>query len=562
MEDTEKNDVTARTLSPANEHAFKTGNLEFVAEQGENGSAPTYQEASGAPVESHSPLGHRVTWYTIVFLNIGQMIGTGVFSTPGSILVGVGSVGLSLFYWFIGFVVSLAGLAVYLELASYFPSRSGGEVVYLEQAYPRPKYFFPVAFAVQTVILSFSSSNAIVFSTYIFRMAGRAPSDWELKGVAIAGYSAAVILGVISNRWSLFFSNAIGVVKVTTLVFISLTGLIVLGGHTSVADPGLNFRDAFYGTRTDANGLVNALVRITFSYQGFQNCFNMMNEIKDPVQTVKKAAPAALTLTAVLYMLCNIAYFAAVPREDILTADTTTASLFFGAVFGTQAAKGLNMLVILSAFGNLVTVLIGQSRVIREIGRQGVLPYPKFWVTTKPFGTPIGPYMLKWAMTILMIVAPPAGDAFDFVVDLQNYPESMFFFLMAAGIYLIRRQRNKLGLGRSEFRAWDVAIGLFILVKVLLLIMPWVPPEGGATGGSVSFWYATYCVAGIGIILLCGVYYVFWINIIPKWKGYAIRQQRIVYQEDSAVTHKLVRVPQGELEKWDAEHDVNGNKIL
>lgn len=64
-------------------------------------------------------------------------------------------------YWVIGFVVSCAGLAVYLELASYFPSRSGAEVVYLEQAYPRPKYFFPVAFAVQSVILSFSSSNAV-----------------------------------------------------------------------------------------------------------------------------------------------------------------------------------------------------------------------------------------------------------------------------------------------------------------------------------------------------------------------------------------------------------------
>lgn len=89
-------------------------------------------------------------------------------------------------------------------------------------------------------------------------------------------------------------------------------------------------------------------------------------------------------------MLCNVAYFAAVPKAAILAADTTTASLFFTAVFGEQAAKGLNILVILSAFGNLVTVLIGQSRLIREIGRQGVLPYPKFWVTTKPFGTPIG----------------------------------------------------------------------------------------------------------------------------------------------------------------------------
>ena len=61
---------------------------------------------------------------------------------------------------------------------------------------------------------------------------------------------------------------------------ISITGLVVLGGNTSVPDPGANFRDVFAGTTNDANGLINALVKITFSYQGYQNCFNVMNEIK------------------------------------------------------------------------------------------------------------------------------------------------------------------------------------------------------------------------------------------------------------------------------------------
>ena len=46
--------------------------------------------------------------------------------------------------------------------------------------------------------------------------------------------------------------------------------------------------------------------------------------------------------------------------------------------------------------------------------RQGVLPFPKFWATTWPFGTPSGPYFVKWALTLLMILAPPAGDAFNF----------------------------------------------------------------------------------------------------------------------------------------------------
>ena len=72
--------------------------------------------------------------------------------------------GLSLIYWVIGLIVAGSGFAVYLELASYFPNRSGAEVVYLEQAFPRPKYFFPTTFAVLNVLLAFSSSNAIGMS--------------------------------------------------------------------------------------------------------------------------------------------------------------------------------------------------------------------------------------------------------------------------------------------------------------------------------------------------------------------------------------------------------------
>lgn len=82
-------------------------------------------------------------------------------ASAASILNRAGSIGLALIIWFIGFVMAASGFSVYLELASYFPNRSGSEVVYLEQAYPRPKHFFPVTFAVQSVILSFSSSNAV-----------------------------------------------------------------------------------------------------------------------------------------------------------------------------------------------------------------------------------------------------------------------------------------------------------------------------------------------------------------------------------------------------------------
>lgn len=69
---------------------------------------------------------------------------------------------------------------------------------------------------------------------------------------------------------------------------ISITGLVVLGGHTSVADPNANFRDAFAGTSSNGNAMANALVKITFAYEGYANAFNMMNEVKVNLKEMEK----------------------------------------------------------------------------------------------------------------------------------------------------------------------------------------------------------------------------------------------------------------------------------
>lgn len=319
-------------------------------------------------------------------------------------------------YWTLGYLLCLASGAVYLEFTAYFPSRSGSEVVFLEQAFPRPRWLFPTTFAVQSVILSFGSANATVMANYLIAISGHTGTNWQIKGTALACYTLATLALMFNTKYAYWFSNGVGIVKICTLLFVIVTGFVVLGGGTSVKNPTTNFQDAWAGSSTtSAYGMTIALYRIIFSYGGYNNAFNVVNEVKNPVRSLKIYATAALTTVYILYMFANVAFFAAVPKEQLENSKLTTAALFFTTVFGdTGAVRGLNFLIALASFGNMIAVIIGLSRRIREAGRQGVLPFTKFWVSTRPFGTPLGPYAVIWALTALMIVAVPAGDAFTF----------------------------------------------------------------------------------------------------------------------------------------------------
>lgn len=469
-----------------------------------------------------------------------------------------------------------AALAMYLEYASLFPNRSGGQVTYLEQAYPKPAFLFPTTYAFFTVAFSFSSSNAIgkfeiielldrifsliyiVLSRYIYRAAGYKATEWQHKGLALGSYTFLAFLCLISTRWSIRLMNLISAVKLIILLFIVITGFVVLGGGTSVKDPHANFRNSFDTVTTNGNGIVNALVAITFSYLGYANAFNVVAEIKNPLPTLKKVAPLSLLIVSILYILANVAFFAAVPAEDIRNSDTLAAALFFEAVFG-KGAKGLPALIAVSAAGNIMAVIIGTTRMVRECGRQGVLPWPHIWASTRPFGTPFAPVVLKWALTCLVILALPFGDAFNFLVDLRSYPDSVFLFLMVVGVYYIRYRRKKEGLPAPPFKAWHSALILSAAVCLFLLIMPWYPPDDG---GDVSFWYATYCAVGIGLMVAMGLYYFAWIHWLPKLGGYKIRTETLVLDQDGSVTHRLKKVPNAEIAEWDRAHDDAGNILL
>lgn len=69
--------------------------------------------------------------------------------------------GASLLLWVLGLLLAMSGLCVWLEFACMIP-RSGGEKVYLEAAYPRPKKLLTIVFAVQAIALGFTGERGRV----------------------------------------------------------------------------------------------------------------------------------------------------------------------------------------------------------------------------------------------------------------------------------------------------------------------------------------------------------------------------------------------------------------
>lgn len=89
-----------------------------------------------------------------------------MFAVPGVILQSVGSVGMSLTMWAIGAIIVSCGLVVSLEYGCMLP-HSGGDKVYLEFTYPRPRFLASTLIATQAVLLGFTASDCIIFSQYV-----------------------------------------------------------------------------------------------------------------------------------------------------------------------------------------------------------------------------------------------------------------------------------------------------------------------------------------------------------------------------------------------------------
>lgn len=94
-----------------------------------------------------------------------------------------------------------------------------------------------------------------------------------------------------------------------------------------------------------------------YTYSGFQQPFYVLSEVRRPRRTFPTYTLIAMAITITLFLLVNIAYFCAVPKEVQLdNIQYRMATLFLGRVFGNEGAQqAMAALIAVSIFVRLST---------------------------------------------------------------------------------------------------------------------------------------------------------------------------------------------------------------
>lgn len=320
------------------------------------------REVENDVLPENSTRGRNIGWTSAYILVISRVIGSGIFAMPGTVIQGVGSPGLALTLWVIGSFVAWAELAISMEYGCMLP-RSGGVKVYLEYTYRRPKFLASTLVAVQAVLLGFTATNCIVFAKYILFVSHREATDLATKILASGLLLAITIVHGCFYKTGIWIQNLLGWIKIGLIVFMVLTGFFAVALRSDlnhVQDVQVMspvWKDLWADSDWAWNSVSTAFFKIFYSYAGLGNVNNVLNEVKNPVRTIKTVGPAALITACTMYLLTNVAFLAVVPLKSIKENRELVAALFFERIFGPRfGGVFLPIAVALSAAGNVMVV--------------------------------------------------------------------------------------------------------------------------------------------------------------------------------------------------------------
>jgi amino acid transporter len=357
-------------------------------------------EESGGP---STALERSLTLRGAVTLNLLDMIGVGPFLTLPLLLAAMGGP-QAMVGWVLGAGLAACDGLVWAELGAAMPE-AGGTYAYLGKMFPGQwGRWLSFVFVFQLCVSAPLSvaSGCIGLAQY----AGFLSPGWlgvgggTLHALHVGGYSFGVSAGrgtwlaiavvglavvLLYRRLAAMRGLSAGmlVVVLGTIGWAMVTGVLHGSWAKVVAFP----VGAWRLDRGFFVGLGSAMLIATYDYWGYYNVTFLGGEARDPGRTIPRAVMISIGIVAVLYLGLNASVLAVMGSPAIVAARDLGARRALlsemmrvaytpglGAGWGMGLGRLAAVLVMVTAFASVFSLLLGYSRIPFAAARDGNFP--------------------------------------------------------------------------------------------------------------------------------------------------------------------------------------------
>lgn len=410
----------------------------------------------------------------------GTIIGASIFVQPSEIARHLDSPAQIMLAWIVCGALTLFGALVCAELASAFPE-TGGLYVFLRDAFSPLAGFLWGWAMFWTMHSGIIAAIAVVFARYtaFFFPVG----DLGVRAIAVAAILALSALNYLGVRAGSRVQTAFTCVKLVAIAAIVVLGFALPHAPVAVAAA------AAPASATTRDFLL-ALVAGLFAYGGWHMVTYTAGETKMPARTIPFALLTGVGIVTTAYVALNLVYLRVLPLEAVRSS-TRIAADAADALGGHGGSAVMAALVMMSSIGGLTGIVLTGPRVYYSMAQDGLAP--RWLARVHPVHrTPSNAILAQAAWASVLAASGAYRQLFTRVI----YTEWLFFALMAAGLFVLRRRADY----RPAYRTplYPVVPIVFIAASLAIVVNqfasePWDAAVGlGLVAAGAPIYYLRY----------------------------------------------------------------------
>jgi APA family basic amino acid/polyamine antiporter len=432
-----------------------------------------------------------VTRVNAVAMVAGTIIGASIFVQPSEIARHLATPGEILLVWLACGVLTLFGAFVCAELASAFP-QTGGVYVFLRETFSPLTGFlwgWAMFWSMHTGIVA---AIATVFARYTAHFVS--VNDTGIRAIAVAVILGLSALNYVGVRAGTRVQTVLTAAKILAIALIVVAGFALIAADAIPTVTGLDFKsrtDALPGGESSASGFLLAMVAGLFAYGGWHMVTYAAGETVMPARTIPFALVAGVVIVTACYLSMNLLYLIVLPADDVRSS-TRIAADAADAVMGSGGAAVMAALVMLSSLGGLTGIVLAGPRVYYSMAQDG-LAFSWLGHVHPVYRTPSNAIVVQAVWASLLAATGAYRELFTRVI----YTEWLFFALLAAGLFVLRRRPDY----DPAYRTWGYPAvpAIFIAASLAIVVNQIVrtPLEAMSGLGIVALGVPIYYLTGL-----------------------------------------------------------------